>query len=178
MNFALILKLRTNKIQKLEKYQCQRFRAAIIILIRSLKTIGFTTPQELVLLGRLTPIFFPLPGKLDNLKFKIEIADTPEERIKGLSGRESFDENTGLLFIHDEPGIYGIWMKDMNFPIDVIWLDENYYIVDIASDVQPDSFPEVFEPGVPALYILEVNAGFARRNGIETGDNLKYIINL
>ncbi|TSC90524.1 MAG: hypothetical protein G01um10142_420 [Parcubacteria group bacterium Gr01-1014_2] len=63
----------------------------------------------------------------------------------------------------------------MNFPIDVIWLDENYRVVDIAHNVRPDSFPEIFEPRAPALYILEVNAGFARRNGIETGDDLKSI---
>ena len=131
--------------------------------------------QELVLLGQLTPIFFPLSTKLDNAKIRIELADTPEERIKGLSGREKLDENSGLLFVYEELGIYGIWMKDMNFSIDVIWLDKDYRVIDIASDVQPDSFPEVFEPGAPALYILEVNAGFAQRNGIKTGDDLKSI---
>lgn len=106
------------------------------------------------------------------MNLKIEIADTPEKRILGLSGRDNLDESAGLLFVHNEPGIYGIWMKDMNFPIDVIWLDADYRVIDIARDVQPDSFPEIFEPSEQALYILEVNAGFAERNGIETGDYL------
>ena len=121
----------------------------------------------------MTRSFFPLSKRADNLKIRIEVADTPEERVMGLSGRESLDENTGLLFIYGQPGIYGIWMKDMKFPIDVIWLDGNYLIADIAKDVQPDSFPKVFEPKVPAKYILEVNAGFTERNGIEVGDNLE-----
>ena len=106
------------------------------------------------------------------MNLKIEIADTLEERIKGLSGRESLNENAGLLFVHSEPGIYGIWMKDMLFAIDVIWLDSEYRVVDMAHHVRPDSFPEIFEPSGLALYILEVNAGFAKRNGIEIGDAL------
>ena len=64
-------------------------------------------------------------------------------------------------------------MKDMNFPIDVIWLDENYRVVDIAQDVRPDSFPKVFDPQGPAKYILEVNAGFSGRNNIKIGDRLE-----
>lgn len=123
----------------------------------------------------MTPVFFPLSTKLNNTKIRIEVADTPEKRIKGLSGRESLDENTGLLFIHDELGIYGIWMKDMKFPIDVIWLDADYRVVDIAGDVQLDSFPEVFEPSRLAKYILEVNAGFVERNGVEIGEDLGFL---
>ncbi len=110
-----------------------------------------------------------------DIDITIEIADTPDERAKGLSGRESLDKSTGLLFIHDKPGIYGIWMKDMKFPIDVIWLDGNYRVVDIASDVQSDSFPEVFEPRAPALYILEVNAGFTEKNGIRIGGMIEFL---
>lgn len=66
-------------------------------------------------------------------------------------------------------------MKDMKFPIDVIWLDGDYYVIDIAQSVEPNSFPEVFEPSEPALYILEVNAGFAKRYGVEVGDSLRSI---
>ncbi len=61
-------------------------------------------------------------------------------------------------------------MKDMKFPIDVIWLDENYRVVNIVKDARPDSFPEVFKSEAPAKYILEVNAGFANRNSIKVGD--------
>ncbi len=127
--------------------------------------------------GRSTPIFFPLLRKSDSFgfKLKIEIADTPEERIQGLSGRKNLAQNAGLLFVHSEPGIYGIWMKDMRFAIDVIWLDFDYRVIDIARDIQPDSYPQVFQPSVPALYILEVNAGFTERNNIKIGDDLNLL---
>ena len=80
-----------------------------------------------------------------------------------------------MLFKYDEPGIYGIWMKDMKFAIDVIWLDGGYRVIKIAENVRPDSFPKVFEPNQPALYVLEVNAGFAARNGIKAGDKVELI---
>lgn len=111
----------------------------------------------------------------NNLGLRIEVAKTPEEKIKGLSGRESLDENAGLLFVYNEPGIYSIWMKDMNFPIDVVWLDEDYRIVDIAKDISPDSFPKIFEPAEPALYILEVNSGFTDKRGVEVGKRLDLV---
>ena len=122
----------------------------------------------------MTPIFFPLSKKLNNslVGFRFEIADTPEKRIKGLSGRESLDEDAGLLFVYGEPGIYRIWMKDMNFPIDVIWFDQDYLVADMSRNIQPDSFPKIFKPLKPAKYILEVNAGFADKNGIKIGDDL------
>lgn len=65
----------------------------------------------------------------------------------------------------------------MKFPIDVIWLDENYRVVNIIQNVQPDSFPKIFEPSKSAKYILEVNAGFARRNDIKAGDDLNLLFN-
>lgn len=61
----------------------------------------------------------------------------------------------------------------MKFPIDVIWLDEDYLVVDIAQDVRPYSFPKIFEPQTPALYILEVSAGFSSRNNIKIGDRFE-----
>ena len=60
----------------------------------------------------------------------------------------------------------------MKFAIDVIWLDADYRVIDIARDVQPDSFPQIFEPSKPAFYILEVNAGFTEWNKIKIGDSL------
>lgn len=100
----------------------------------------------------------------------VEVAATPEARIQGLSNRTRLSENRGMLFVFDTPGTYSIWMRDMNFPLDIFWIDENGIIVDAWKNADPDSYPQVFEPRSDALYILEVVAGFSEVYNIEIGD--------
>lgn len=123
--------------------------------------------------------FFPLSGeknsaKIGGAEIEIELADTLEERIRGLSGRAELPPDRGMLFIYDQPDLYGIWMKDMNFPIDIIWFGPDKKIAGISENVKPESFPEIFKPPEPVNYILEVNAGFADNNGIKTGDEIEW----
>ena len=106
---------------------------------------------------------------IGDAKISIEIAKTTAELTKGLSGWPALAENSGLFFIFPNSGIHGIWMKDMNFPIDIIWLDENYQIVFIKENAMPKSYPEVFTPSTPARYVLEVLAGFVQKNKIFVG---------
>jgi len=103
-----------------------------------------------------------------------EIADTVEERQQGLSNRVSLDENRGMLFIFDQLSAGGIWMKDMHFSIDIIWIDENQSIIDIKQNAQPDSFPEIFYPQKNAKYVLEVSAGFTKRHNIFVGNQVHF----
>lgn len=86
-----------------------------------------------------------------------EVSDTRSEQIKGLSGRASIGKMEGMLFVFEELGRHGIWMKDMNFPIDILWLDEDKKIIHIEENVSPDTYPTVFRPDGEALYVLEVN---------------------
>lgn len=104
----------------------------------------------------------------------LEIVKTEESRRMGLSGRISLPENSGMLFIFDRPDFYGIWMKDMNFPIDIIWLNENLEVVGLKKNVAPETFPEVFYPDNPAIYVLEINAGLAEKFGLESGYQVKF----
>ena len=97
--------------------------------------------------------------KIDGILFNVDVADTKEEREKGLSGRKYLDRNSGMLFVFPDNGNHGIWMKDMNFPIDIIWISENFHIVDIKRDATPDSYPEVFTSTKLAKYVLELPAG-------------------
>ena len=106
---------------------------------------------------------------ISDAKISIEIAKTTAELTRGLSGRPTLAENSGLFFIFPNSGIHGIWMKDMDFPIDIIWLDENYQIVFIKENAMPESYPEVFTPSTPARYVLEIPAGFVRKNKISVG---------
>lgn len=91
--------------------------------------------------------------------FNLEIADEPREREKGLSGRPSLAESTGLLFVFDQPGRYGFWMKEMNFPIDIVWLDKNKKVLGLTKNLQPDSYPQIFYSPTNTSYVLEINTG-------------------
>lgn len=99
----------------------------------------------------------------------VELARTPSEMSRGLSGRKSLPEDRGMLFVYDAAGFYHFWMPDMHFSIDIIWLDENYTIVDITYDLSPDTYPETFTSAQPAQYVLEVNAGWADLNEVSIG---------
>lgn len=98
-----------------------------------------------------------------------EIARTTEQRVRGLSGRGSLGDDEGMLFVFPVPDTYGIWMPDMHFPIDIIWLDEAMQVVDIKENATPESYPETFRPRRPASYVLEVSSGYTKENGIYIG---------
>lgn len=102
----------------------------------------------------------------------VDIADSDSERAQGLSGRESLAEGEGLLFLFDKDDVWAIWMKDMHFPIDIIWADAEGSIITISPDVLPESYPEIFIPVAPARYVLEVPAGYTARQGIVVGDKI------
>lgn len=104
----------------------------------------------------------------------LEIADSQTERVQGLSGRETLDPSTGLLFVFEKPEKIGIWMKDMLFPIDIIWINEQKKIIDIKTNVTPDSYPQAFFPKEKSLYVLEVNAGFVEKNAVRIGDAVMF----
>ena len=95
-----------------------------------------------------------------NTVLQVEIAQTPEQKATGLSHRPALAEGRGMLFIFDTDGGHGIWMKDMQFPIDIIWIDAAMKVVHIEKSVAPDTYPEVFDSPTPARYVLEVPAGY------------------
>lgn len=96
----------------------------------------------------------------------VEIADTETKRTQGLSGRESLRENEGMLFVFPEPDYHGFWMKDMQFPIDIVWLDENLRVISVTERIAPETFPEVFYPPKPIQFVLEVPAGVVSQKNL------------
>lgn len=110
------------------------------------------------------------PLKIGNRTILVEIVKTEPARAKGLSGRKALPENSGMLFVFDQPDFYHFWMKEMNFPIDIIWLDENKNIVDITANLATSTYPKTVTSRLPAKYVLELNAGWANKNGLKIGD--------
>lgn len=108
--------------------------------------------------------------KVGEISLNIEVADTDAERTQGLSGREGLEEGSGLLFVFEREGYYGFWMKDMNFPIDIAWIDKNKKVTHIEAGVSPETYPKIFNPEIKNLYVLELPAGFLVKNNIQIGD--------
>lgn len=102
------------------------------------------------------------------------IADTPALREKGLSKREILRDDEGMLFVFDTLDRHKIWMKDMYFPIDIIWLDENFKIIDIYKGASISSYPNTFQPQSDAGFVIEVNSGIVSRNNIKVGDVVQF----
>ena len=100
-------------------------------------------------------------------RFTVERAITEEQKQKGLSGRDNIGDNNVMLFVYDNPGQRCIWMKDMKFSIDVVWLDGAKRIIAIEHDVKPDTYPKNFCQD-NAQYMLEFAAGTAKRLGLST----------
>jgi uncharacterized membrane protein (UPF0127 family) len=106
------------------------------------------------------------------------IVTTPEELEIGLSNYSELPENTGMLFIFEKPDIQRMWMKDMDFPIDMFWISSKNRILHIekkAVPCTPDmSMCEIFEPNVEAKYVLETNEGFARATNLFDNDRVEF----
>ncbi|MEO5635148.1 MAG: DUF192 domain-containing protein [Candidatus Paceibacterota bacterium] len=106
-------------------------------------------------------------------KLQVDIADTPVKREQGLSGRTGLKVNEGMLFDFPNSGIYSFWMKDMKFPIDIIWINEEGKIVYIKKNALPDSYPALFTPENNSKYVLEVVSGFCDKYNIKIGDRVE-----
>ena len=107
---------------------------------------------------------------LGGTEIKLELAQTDEEQELGLSYRDSLPEDTGMLFVYTQDARPSFWMKGMNFPLDIIWLDKNWEIVGYEDGVAPDTYPKTFPAPAPIRYVLEVNAGFVDKHSLKVGD--------
>lgn len=111
--------------------------------------------------------------EINNETIKTEIAKTPQQITRGLSGRKSLPKNEGMLFFLGGRRIATFWMKDMLFPIDIIWIDNEkvVYIIENAQPPNASSTP-TYTPDKPATHVLEVNAGFTQKHNIKVDDKV------
>lgn len=140
------------------------------------KTLGLLAGLVLLLLAGIC-IFFAFKAqppfwRLHNKIISLIIENTQAGRELGLGGRTGLSENSAMLFVFDKPDTYPFWMKDMKFPIDILWLDESYRIVHIESDLSPDTYPQTFAPSEKSHFVLETAAHFAEKNNLKIGEVL------
>ena len=104
--------------------------------------------------------------------FDTLVSDTESLREKGLGDREYLSPDQAMLFVFDRPDFYGFWMKDMHFPINMIWVDASSTIVGIEEDVRPETYPKNFFPKSPASFVIETNTGVSHIEGLHLGDHV------
>lgn len=108
--------------------------------------------------------------QVGNTQVAVEVRDTEEGRSQGLSNREKLAEDEGMLFIFDQPGIYGFWMKEMKFPLDFIWIRDNV-VTEVTEKVGVERMD--IRPKEAVDKVLEVNSGWVEKQGIKVGDAVK-----
>lgn len=105
----------------------------------------------------------------------VTIARTDAERQQGLSGTKSLPPDHAMLFVFPEASIEGtrIWMKDMNYPIDIVWLDGGRKVVYTVNDAEPSGYNKAFPlastiytPSAPARYVIELPNGTISKTGV------------
>ena len=118
--------------------------------------------------------YYPVlvPVIIGSTTVQASLADSIPERMKGLSDTPVLPEGVVKLFAFGAEGEHSIWMKDMNYAIDIIWVDKTGNIVYLKENATPESYPESFASPKPAWYVIEAPAGFVAKQGIEIGDEV------
>ncbi len=118
-------------------------------------------------------IFFP-----DGKTIFADLVKSEEDRARGLMFRKTLNEDQGMLFVFESEGFYSFWMKNMNFSIDILWLDRQKRIVHLEREVPPckkEPCPS-YVPALPAKYVLELKAGSIEKMKLKLNDRIDFIL--
>jgi uncharacterized protein len=112
--------------------------------------------------------------RINNQAFSVKLADSEKERQIGLSETKNLKDNEGMLFVFEEPGNYPFWMKNMKFPIDIIFINGDRVTTVIKNAQVPTTEDlEIYEPEEPSDKVLELKSGMADKYNIKTGDRIE-----
>lgn len=160
-----------------------RTQALIPVTIAAV-IIGIVGMLSLPSDSKLESVEFPRGTiKVDEVPVEVQIADTEPRRVRGLMFQDQLPYDQGMIFVFDEPGLYSLWMLNMQFSLDMIWFDENGKVVHIEKDVPPCKTAleittcQSVVPEGNAKYVLEVTSGFIDQNNI-TEDSILSIISI
>jgi uncharacterized membrane protein (UPF0127 family) len=144
-------------------------KRAAIILVVSVSCLCAQSPRR----PRFVKVFLP-----DGAAITAELAVTEEARMRGLMFRERINPDQGMLFVFEEESVHSFWMKNCLISLDMLWLDRDRRIIHIEEDVPPcreDPCPS-YGPGLPALYVLELQAGSVRVHRLKVSDRIEFIL--
>lgn len=114
---------------------------------------------------------------IDGFNMTADLALTSEQREKGLSVKDKLKENEAMLFVFEESAKHSFWMKDMKFPIDIIWLDSDGKVVHVEKRLEPciSVFTcTSYSPSRDSQFVLETVAGFTQRHNVSVGTDIDF----
>jgi uncharacterized membrane protein (UPF0127 family) len=129
--------------------------AALLLLVISF--FGFSTSKYI---------------SLNGVVYRICLADTPETRGLGLMFQQSLPRSQGMFFVFDREDFHVFWMKNTYVPLDMLWIDSHFKVVDFYCNAKPSS-ELLIVPTRPALYVLELNAGEISAHNFRPGMRVK-----
>jgi uncharacterized membrane protein (UPF0127 family) len=109
--------------------------------------------------------------------FSIDVAKTPKEKEIGLSGKTSISTDYGMYFPFEKADYYAFWMKNMKFPIDIIFLKDNKIVTIFQNVPAPTSDTDklpLYQPDEPANAVLEITAGLSQKYSLSKGDTILF----
>ena len=147
--------------------------ARIVVLAAALFAAGCSSSNITDELD-LTQVTFP-----NGVKINAETMRSDVELMRGLMFRESLAPGRGMLFIHPKEDMFHYWMYQTKIPLDMIWMDNDRRVVEMSLDTPPCKSSSAkdcpnYGGNFKSKYVLEVNAGIARKNGLKSGDTLDF----
>ncbi len=111
--------------------------------------------------------------KVGNQTVSVEVMSTQAQLQQGLSDRESLAADSGMYFNLGQRGQASFWMKDMKFPIDIIWIDKGIIVgIEHNAPIPTSATVPTFTSPQEVTHVLEVNAGFSVANNLQIGDKV------
>ncbi|MEI8249043.1 MAG: DUF192 domain-containing protein [Candidatus Taylorbacteria bacterium] len=170
--FAACLVLLFSAQKAIDSHKVQPLDALIARSSQSFSTIASST--QAFIAGYASSTASTTVIKVPRGIIYVEIAQTEAQKSLGLSYRRGLATSSGMLFVFGEPTKPSFWMKDMNFPLDMVWIDSHKKIVSITKHISPDTYPQTFQPPAPVSFVLEIQAGDADRFKLATGTQLTF----
>ncbi len=153
---------------------------SVLLVIPAISVREIEEEQQEIIVGGVTPStngYRQVNITVNDVKLVADIAATSDQRSKGLSVKDTLNENEGMLFVFSTEREHSFWMKNMKFPIDIIWLDDDQEVVHVEHSLEPcisDSFCPTHKPDRNSLYVLETVAGFAERYNVTDNTNVDF----
>lgn len=146
--------------------------AVIVVAVAGAAWWLQSRPAPTVQTPQATPGYETVDLRLGDQTIVLDVADTPAKQQLGLGQRADLPPNRGMIFTYDAPGDRCFWMKDMNFPIDIIWLNAEKQIIHIVRELKPETYPQSYCPPQPADDVVELHPGSADKYQLKLGDSL------